>query len=135
VREEQVTGFTVEESEFMVDAGNIAVLDSEFIREHGGNPDGDDTATIDVEPGTYRVTLIVRGCWKGRVKRSRIVKTRGHLVVGDACYSWSDAKQEVWDKFLDLTDYLKKPQGQGVFADTGGDGFFRAEVTVEPVEA
>jgi len=123
-------------SSFGVDAGNIAVLDGAFITENGGTLDSTDTTTINVRPGRYKVRLFVRGTYHGNRQRTRVVCVKGDkLIVGDACYSWSDVEQDKWQKFLDKTKYLdhmkEGKNNRGVVVDTGGDGVFPAEVVVE----
>jgi len=127
-------------SDFGVDAGMIGVLDAAWVKENGGDPEDDGTTTISLpKPGKYKVTVKIRGCWRGSVKATGIIEAKGNrLVVGDPCYSWSSLSgtpQDVWDKILRDTNFFRKRAKVKPFvvADTGGDGCFATEVEVEEV--
>lgn len=118
-----------------VDAGNISLLDSAYITEHGGTVgmQSDFRLVLSVKPGRYAVSLKALKTWQGPASVIGEIDVQGDaLVLGDACYSWTD-NHDAWSKFLDRTDYLKRlsDDGRGVVMDTGGDGSFSVSVTIK----
>lgn len=119
-------------SKFAVDAGNVSAVDNAFILENGGSLRGFSTCEIKLKPGRYKVKLLAKKTWLGRVQRTRVVTVTGDsLIIGDICYSFSDMKQDLWDKFIEDTKGFDNLKGRGVALNTGGDGIFGVEVFVE----
>ena len=119
-----------------VDAGNISVVDLDYIESCGGkfgNTASSLCKKVELEPGEYRCSISIPDCWKGEVKHNFVIKTKGTIIIGDACYlfSCSEVAHQYWLDFLSDTDYLDKSFEYCFFASTGGDGEFKATVTLE----
>jgi len=120
---------TVISNEFGVDAGNIGIIDMDFVKENGG--EFGKTAKrmsqqIAVKPGNYLFKYNLPDTWLGEIKGEITIKTKGDVVIGDICYLFSDVKHEIWLDFLEKTGYLKNLGSDGFAINTGGDGCFPA---------
>jgi hypothetical protein len=117
-----------------VDAGNITVIDYDYLITNYGLMrieeaiSGGHSKVIEVEPGIYSISFNA-DCWIGKVFKVFNITTTGKLLVGDCCYLFDDQ----WQKFLDLTDYLHKNNNNFYSIDTGGDGGFDVELTVNKI--
>ena len=121
-----------------VDAGNISVMDYDYIIEHNGKYG--ETATrmceqIKVPAGEYKVQIFIPHCWAGSVIKERIITTSGTIIIGDVCYVFSseEVDHKVWLKFLNDTDYMKKANKHLFSVDTGGDGEFAVTITITAI--
>jgi hypothetical protein len=110
---------------FGVDAGNISVVDLDYIKYCGGYYGA--TAKrccklVKLKPGKYEVDVFIHEC---AIKRF-ILYTTGKVVIGDVCYLFSSGEpsDEKWMPFLKKTKYFEKQSEYTHFISTGGDGSF-----------
>jgi len=121
-----------------VDAGNISVVDLDYIESCGGKFGSTASSLckkVEVEPGEYKCSISIPNCWAGKIKHNFILKTKGTIVIGDVCYlfSSSETDDQYWSDFLSATDYLDESFEYCFFANTGGDGEFKPTVTLEKI--
>lgn len=117
-----------------VDAGNISVVDLNYVESMGGDfGDAADALCrkMEIEPGEYQVSIYV----DERMKRIFKIRTSGIVVVGDICYlfSASEPSYKSWMPFLEVTNYLSIHNENFTSVDTGGDGEFRVYINLEKV--
>jgi hypothetical protein len=118
---------------FSVDAGNVGVIDEDYLKENGGLlKDPDLNKRVDVPEGKYEILFRCGNTWRGKINTKKIIETKGSLIFGDLCYLWND--HDKWMKFLDKTDYLKNGNEFFDTNDTGGDGGFKFNITINRME-
>jgi len=108
-----------------VDAGNLSIIDSAKIT----SPQKFDPPIVfpvDLEPGRYRVKYKIPHSWLEEPQEGveEINVPSGRVIVGDACYSFSNVGKS-WSDYLEETDFLQdSPDESAIFMSTGGDGSF-----------
>lgn len=122
-----------------VDAGNISVIDLDYVIECGGlfgDTAMDECRKVDVDPGVYKVDTYIKDCWVGKVKQSFNITTKGTLVFGDICYLFSsdEVDHDVWLSFLNETEYLQISNDRFHSVNTGGDGEFKVVFTLTKLQ-
>ena len=118
---------------FPVDAGNVGVIDEDYLKENGGLlKDLDLNKKVEVQPGKYKILFKCKNTWGSPINNESIIETKGSLIFGDLCYLWDN--HDNWMKFLDKTDYLKNGNEFFDTNDTGGDGGFKFNITINKME-
>jgi len=118
-----------------VDAGNITLIDYDYLINNFGPMRIEESIkqglnkVIEVESGIYSVSLNIPDCWKGKIFKVFNITTTGKLIIGDCCYLFDDK----WQSFLDSTDYLHKNNRNFYSVDTGGDGEFDVDLTLNKI--
>lgn len=123
-----------------VDAGCIAVLNLSYIEANGGKftdcAKAGNCRKVSLPKGEYEVTVHIKNTYNGNVEETFKMKTDGVVVIGDACYYFSDdnIEDKVWHNFLNKTDYLNGVEdNMGSSISTGGDGSFMTIVTFKKI--
>lgn len=119
-----------------VDAGNISILDLDYVKENGGVlPESRLRLSLNLKPGQkYRVAVQIPNTYNSEDPVEEEVEITvgpsGMIFIGDACYAWPD--HDKWMAFLEKTEYLHSiDDKRGLSIDTGGDGEFNVQVAVK----
>lgn len=117
-----------------VDAGCLTVIDYDYLIENGADfskPHTDKVYRI-IETGENpHISFFVGNTYNGSTRGDGKIISMGKLYVGDACYAFRDDEHEKWHAFLDKTDYLNCFGDKGIQINTGGDGDFTLELTID----
>lgn len=122
-------------NDVMVDAGMILVFDPQILIDKGyikqENIDGHvDYRFFEMENGRYRVFSNIEESWNGEVHdEGEILVISGKIAVGDPCYCFDN----LWDKFLNETNYGSNVSNCFTIESMGGDGTYDVNLTFERI--
>jgi hypothetical protein len=118
-----------------VDAGIIMICDEEYYEKYGYQFDEKLSKKVNVPIGNYECYWNIPHTWNGTIEGTGNVNiTSGNLIVSDPCYCIQTESDSQWMKFLDDTDYGKKPEHGTIIIDkTGGDGLFNVYIKLTKV--
>ena len=119
-----------------VDAGMIMICDKDYYKKYGYKFDERISKKRKVPNGKYSCYWNIPNTWNGNVEGDGILEvTSGEIIVSDPCYCIQDEGQDIWERFLNTTDFGQNPEpGTVIMESMGGDGEYSVYIKLDKIE-